>query len=141
MKDLANTLVSILEKDEANFKPLYDTTESIENKILRIAKEIYGADGIELSETAQKSLKKIEKLGFTNTPVCIAKTPVSFSDDPKLIGRPENFTLKIRDIVLSAGAGFVVVIAGSVMTMPGLARKSNFEKIDIDENGEIIGLD
>ncbi|PID84091.1 formate--tetrahydrofolate ligase [Candidatus Gracilibacteria bacterium] len=140
MKDLANTLIHTLEEEVSNFTPIYNTSESIEEKIGKVAKEIYGASGFEFSKKAKQSLETIKKLGFTDTPICIAKTPVSFSDNPKLLGRPEGFTLKIQDIVLSAGAGFIVVIAGSVMTMPGLARRSNFEKIDIDENGEIVGL-
>ncbi|MED9933258.1 MAG: formate--tetrahydrofolate ligase, partial [Catenibacillus sp.] len=105
-----------------------------------IAKEIYGADGVTYTPAADKALKKIEELGFSNLPVCMAKTQYSLSDNAKLLGRPTGFKINIREVYVSAGAGFVVAITGSIMTMPGLPKVPAAEGIDVDENGKITGL-
>jgi len=130
----------VLKFDEGNFKFLYETDAPIKEKIQKIAVEIYGADGVEYSKDAERHLKRIEELGLNKLPVCIAKTQMSLSDDPKLICRPTGFTVTIRDLKISAGAGFIVALTGKIMTMPGLPKKPNAELIDIDENGKISGL-
>lgn len=105
-----------------------------------MAKEIYGADGVTYSDAAKKELKHIEEMGFGNLPVCMAKTQYSLSDNAKLLGRPEGFTITVRDVYVSAGAGFVVALTGAVMTMPGLPKVPAAVNIDVDENGKITGL-
>ena len=106
-----------------------------------VAKEIYGADGVTYSDAAKKELKHIEEMGFGNLPVCMAKTQYSLSDNPKLLGRPENFTINVREVYINAGAGFVVVLTGKVLTMPGLPKKPAAYGIDFDEeNNKIVGL-
>lgn len=137
--DLANKVIAAVEK-QSSFKPIYSLDASIEEKVGKLAKEIYGADGVNFSAAAKKSIAEIEKLGFGNLPVCVAKTQYSLSDDPTKLGRPSGFRLNVRDVSLSAGAGFVVVYTGSIMTMPGLPKKPAAEFIDIDENGMISGL-
>ena len=112
----------------------------LKEKIETVVREIYGGKGVEYSKKADKALAKITELGYGNLPVCIAKTQYSFSDNPALLGCPEGFTVTIRDVTLSAGAGFVVALAGEIMTMPGLGKTPAATKIDIDENGEIYGL-
>lgn len=109
-------------------------------KIETIADKIYGADGVEYDVQAKKQLAKITELGFGNLPVCMAKTQFSFSDDPKLLGRPKNFKIHVREVYVSAGAGFVVVLTGSVMTLPGLPKKPAAYGIDVDDDGIITGL-
>ena len=109
-------------------------------KIETIATEIYGADGVEFESSAKKQLAKLTDLGFGNLPVCMAKTQYSFSDDPNLLGRPRNFKIHVREVYVSAGAGFVVALTGAVMTMPGLPKKPAAYSIDVDENGVITGL-
>ena len=113
---------------------------SLKEKIETISKEIYGADGVEYSPEANNALKKLEDLGFGNVPVCMAKTQYSLSDDQKLLGRPTGFKVNIREVYVSAGAGFVVAIAGQIMTMPGLPKSPAAERIDVYESGEIVGL-
>ena len=137
---LAYKLLETLETKESHYKPLYPDDMSLKDKIQTIATEIYGADGVTYSPAATKALKKIEDLGFGNLPVCMAKTQYSLSDNAKLLGRPEGFTVNIREVYVSAGAGFVVAITGSIMTMPGLPKVSAAEGIDVDENGNITGL-
>ena len=137
--DIAEKLVDLVEKEE-NFKYIYDLQDSIKNKIEKIATEVYGAIGVEFSEEAKKEIERIEKMGFSKLPVCIAKTQYSFSDDSKNLECKEPFKITIRDVNLKAGAGFVVAIAGKIMTMPGLPRIPAAENIDIDENGEIVGI-
>lgn len=137
--DIAQKLVNLTEKQE-NFRYIYDLKDNIREKIEKVAKEIYRATGVEFSEEANKEIDRIEKLGFGNLPVCIAKTQYSFSDDAKNLECKEPFKITIRDINLKAGAGFVVAIAGRIMTMPGLPRTPAAEKIDIDENGNVIGI-
>lgn len=122
------------------FKPLYAFEESIEDKIEKVAKEMYGASTVEYSVKAKKDIAKINNLGFGALPICIAKTQKSLSDDPNKLNRPEGFTVKIREVELNSGAGFVVPIAGTIMRMPGLPNKPSAEIIDIDENGNISGL-
>ena len=137
--DIAEKLVDLVEKEE-NFKYIYDLQDNIKTKIEKIATEIYGAIGVEFSEEAKKEIERIEKMGFSKLPVCIAKTQYSFSDDSKNLECKEPFKITIRDVNLKAGAGFVVAIAGKIMTMPGLPRIPAAENIDIDENGEIVGI-
>lgn len=137
--ELAQKVLEAAEKP-SDFKPLYPLDLSIKEKVDVIAKEIYGADGVDYSDKAKKSIAEIEALGGGKLPVCIAKTQYSLSDNPKLLGRPTGFRLTVRDVSLSAGAGFTVVYTGDIMTMPGLPKKPAAENIDIDENGVISGL-
>ncbi len=137
--DIAQKLTKLVNKEE-NFKFIYEDNDNIRTKIEKVAKEIYGATGVQLSEEAEKEIKKIEKLGYKNLPVCIAKTQYSFSDDAKNLECKEPFKITIREVNLKAGAGFVVAIAGKIMTMPGLPRVPAAENIDIDENGNVEGI-
>ncbi len=137
---LAERVCEIIEKGESAYRPLYDTNLPLKEKIETVVREIYGGKGVEYSKKADKALAKITELGYGNLPVCIAKTQYSFSDNPALLGCPDGFTVTIRDVTLSAGAGFVVALAGEIMTMPGLGKTPAATKIDIDENGEIYGL-
>lgn len=137
--DLADMVLEALEQP-SSFKPLYEYNQPIKCKISRIAEKIYGASGVLYTDDAQKKIKQIEELGFGGYPICMAKTQYSFSDNPTLIGRPENFQITVRDAKVSAGAGFIVVYTGNIMTMPGLPKKPAAEGIDIDNNGRIIGL-
>ncbi len=138
--DLAKAVVEVIESGKSNFTPLYSWTDSIEEKVHTIATKIYGADGVEFMPKAKSALKRIDKLGLNELPVCIAKTQKSFSDNDKLLGRPTGFTLTVRDIEIAAGAGFVVPITGAIMRMPGLPAVPASEHIDIDEDGNISGL-
>lgn len=137
---LAQKVLDTLEHKESHFKPIYDDTLSLTEKIETVAREIYGAKGVNYSTAAAKQLQKLEELGFGELPVCMAKTQYSLSDDPSLLGRPENFEINVREAYVSAGAGFVVVLTGTVMTMPGLPKKPAAYSIDVDENGMITGL-
>lgn len=137
--DLAEKIISACEK-ENNFKFLYDEKAPLKEKIETIAKNIYGADGVVYTANAEKNLAEIERLGYGEIPVCIAKTPLSLTDDPTRLGRPENFKITVKEVKLSAGAGFAVVLTGDIMTMPGLPKKPAAMIIDIDENGNTIGL-
>ena len=137
--DLAEKVTKLCEREE-NFKFIYDVNEKVEEKIEKVAKEIYGAEGIELSENAKKSIKFIVENGYDKLPVCIAKTQYSFSDDPKNLECLEPFKIHIQEIILKAGAEFIVVITGKIFTMPGLPKVPAAENIDINENGEIVGL-
>lgn len=137
--DLAEKVVKLAEKDH-KFKYAYELNESIKNKIEDVAKKIYGAESVEFSEEAEKEIEKIEKLGYGNMPVCIAKTQYSLSDDQKNLECNEPFSIHIREIHLRAGAEFVVAIAGKIMTMPGLPKIPAAEKIDLDEDGNIVGI-
>ena len=137
--DLANKVVTLCEK-KSNLDFTYDLTDSIETKINKVCKNIYGASDVEYSEKAKKNIKQIEALKYTKLPVCIAKTQYSLSDNPKNLECEEPFTMHIEDVILKAGAGFVVVLTGKIMTMPGLPKVPAAEKIDIDENGKIIGI-
>lgn len=137
--DIAQKLIDLTEKQE-DFKYIYDLQDSIKTKIEKISKEIYGAIEVEFSEEASNKIHRIEKLGYGNLPVCIAKTQYSFSDDAKNLECRKPFKITIRDVDLKAGAGFVVAIAGKIMTMPGLPKVPAAESINIDENGEIVGI-
>jgi len=138
--DLAEKVVDCIEKNINQYSPLYSPSDSIENKINKIAKEIYGADKVEFTGGAKKMLGTISKLGYDSFPVCISKTQKSLSDNPNLLGRPEGFTLTIKELRIAAGAGFIVAMAGDIIDMPGLPKVPSAEKIDIDENGKITGL-
>lgn len=138
--EMAKKVVEVCETKKANFKPLYDVEESIQAKIEKIAKEIYGADGVDFTSSCQKQIKNIEKLGFDKMPICMAKTQYSFSDDPTLLGRPSGFRITVRDIKISRGAGFLVALTGEIMTMPGLPKVPAANNIDILPSGEIVGL-
>lgn len=138
--ELAGKVLKTLEEKESHFMPLYQDTDSLQQKIQTVAKEIYGAEEVHYASTALKQLQKIEKLGFGDLPVCMAKTQYSLSDDPELLGRPEHFTLQVREVYVSAGAGFVVVLTGAVMTMPGLPKNPAALKIDVNRDGKITGL-
>ncbi len=139
-KELAEKVCEVVDKDEADFKPLYDEKLSIKEKINILAKEIYRADGVDFTAQAEKALKEIQALGYDNIPICVAKTQYSLSDDPKKLGKPENFRITVSDLRLSAGAGFVVVYTGSIMTMPGLPKQPAALNIDCDNEGNITGL-
>ena len=137
--DIATQLVDLVEKT-SNFKYIYESNDSITEKINKVATNIYGASSVAYSDEALVNIKKIEELGYSKLPVCIAKTQYSFSDDAKKLNAPEEFEFNIRNVELKAGAGFVVVLAGKIMTMPGLPKVPAAENIDIDENGEIVGI-
>lgn len=142
-RELAQAVIDTIEKCEgcqSNFKPIYDETLSIKEKLDIIAREIYRADGVTYTSAAEKAIKEIEALGFDKIPVCVAKTQYSLSDDPAKLGKPENFTVTIRDVKLSSGAGFVVAYAGDIMTMPGLPKVPAANSIDVDDKGNISGL-
>ncbi len=137
---LAEKVLETLEEKKSEFHVLYEDTFSLKEKIETVAKEIYGADGVSYAASAQKQMKQLESLGFGNLPICMAKTQYSLSDDPELLGRPEGFTVNVREMYVSAGAGFVVVLTGAVMTMPGLPKEPAAVRIDVDSNGAIVGL-
>jgi formate--tetrahydrofolate ligase len=137
---VAKEVLAILEAGKADFKPLYDVKLPIKQKIEAIAKGIYGADGVEYTSHAEKSIQLLESIGLGETPVCIAKTQYSFSDDPTKLGRPTGFKITVRDVTPSAGAGFVVALAGDIMTMPGLSKTPSAENIRIKSDGVIEGL-
>ena len=137
---LAEKVLATLDNKESHFKLIYEDTCTLKEKIEAVSKEIYGADGVDYSSAAEKQLAQLEALGFGNLPVCMAKTQYSLSDDPTLLGRPENFTMHVREVYVSAGAGFVVVLTGTVMTMPGLPKKPAAFSIDVNEEGIITGL-
>ena len=137
---LTRQLMEILSWNESRFTPLYDLELPIEQKIETIATEIYGAQGVDFDSAAKTSMRRIEKLGRANLPICIAKTQYSLSDDPKKLGAPEGFRLRVRDVTLSNGAGFIVALAGDIMTMPGLSRQPALERIDVEQNGSVTGI-
>ena len=132
--------IALTENDSDGFRPLYSTELPIKDKIEILAKEIYRADGVNFTSQAEKTIKEIEGIGFRNLPVCVAKTQYSLSDDPTLLGKPKNFRITVRDVKLSAGAGFVVIYTGDILTMPGLPKKPSALNIDCDNNGNISGL-
>ncbi len=137
--DLANKVLNVLENKKSEFKPIYKDELSLEEKIETVAKEIYGADGVTYSAAAKKELEKIASLGMSDFPVCMAKTQYSLSDDASLLGRPKDFTVNVREVYVSAGAGFVVAVTGSIMTMPGLPKVPAANRIDVVD-GVITGL-
>ena len=136
---LAEAVIKTLESKKSDFEPIYKDSADLKEKIETVAREIYGAEGVNYSDAANKQLSKLEELGFGTLPVCIAKTQYSLSDNPTLLGRPEGFRMDVREVYVSAGAGFVVVLTGSIMTMPGLPKKPAAMSIDV-ENDKIIGL-
>jgi len=138
--DLAKTVLQVLAEEPADFHFLYPDELPLEDKMKQIARQIYGADDIVLTTQARKELDQLNTLGYSRLPVCMAKTQYSLSDDPTLLGRPKQFTITVRELRLSAGAGFVVALTGDIMTMPGLPRVPAAEKIDIDDRGQIAGL-
>ncbi len=138
--ELAKKVLETMDQKESHYKPIYDLKLSIKEKITTIAKEIYGADGVTIDAAAEQAIKTIETLGYGELPVCMAKNQYSLSDDPTKLGRPTGFQVNIREVYVSAGAGFVVAITGSVMTMPGLPKVPAAESIDVDEAGKIVGL-
>jgi len=138
--EVAQKLCEIIEQKPSSFKMLYDINLPIKEKIEIINRELYGGKNVEYTSKALNEIKAIEEMGFSNLPVCIAKTQYSLSDNPSLLGRPEDFTLNVKEVRLSAGAGFVVVLTGDIMTMPGLPKVPSANKIDIDPSGKITGL-
>ena len=139
--ELAGKVLETLDNKKSDFKPIYKDEASLKDKIETVAKEIYGAASVSYSDAASKELKHIEEMGFGNLPVCMAKTQYSLSDNPSLLGRPEGFDLNVRDVYVNAGAGFVVVLTGKILTMPGLPKSPAAERIDYDEEaGLITGL-
>ena len=139
-KELTDILIDEIGQEKGKYKPLYELDITVKEKINKIAKEIYGAKEVEFSPKASKTIVKLEKLGYSDLPVCISKTQKSLSDNPNLLGKPENFIIKINEIRISSGAGFIVAMAGEIIDMPGLPKKPAAESIDIDKNGKITGL-
>lgn len=137
---LAEKVLETLESKESRFRVLYDEKIPIKEKIETVAKEIYGADGVSYTSQAGRQIRQLEELGYAGLPVCMAKTQYSLSDDPSLLGRPSGFEMNIREVYVSAGAGFIVVLTGAIMTMPGLSKTPAAYQIDVDENGVITGL-
>ena len=137
--DIANKLVKLSQQPN-EFKYIYNDSDSIKEKILKIAKNIYYAKDVKYSEEAEKQIENIEKMGYAKLPICIAKTQYSFSDDPKNLECKDDYNINVRGVELKNGAGFVVVLAGKIMTMPGLPKVPAAESIDIDEDGEIVGI-
>jgi len=137
---LAKAVVKVVESNKSKFKPLYDWNSPVKEKIEKIAKEIYGAAIVDFDKKAKLNLKRIERLGFSDFAICMAKTQKSFSDNEFLVGRPENFTVTVREIEIAAGAKFIIPILGSMMRMPGLPGTPASENMTIDNNGVISGL-
>ncbi|HBZ6548054.1 TPA: formate--tetrahydrofolate ligase [Clostridium perfringens] len=138
--DLANKVIKTMENEPSNFKMIYDSEESIKDKILKIVKTIYGGKGVNYTPQALKQIAEIEKFNLDKLPICMAKTQYSLSDNPSLLGRPENFDITVKEVRVSNGAGFIVVLTGDVMTMPGLPKVPAANRMDIKDNGEIVGL-
>lgn len=138
--ELAEKVIESIENKKAEYKPIYEDSDSLKEKIEKVAKEIYGADGVTYAPAAERELKRITDLGMDKFPVCMAKTQYSLSDDAKKLGRPTGFKINVREVYVSAGAGFVVAINGAIMTMPGLPKKPAAYQIDVDDDGVITGL-
>ena len=138
--ELADIVEDIIDNEESNFEPIYSADDTIENKVLKIAKEIYGADGVTYTPVAIKQIRELEKFGLDKLPICMAKTQYSLSDNPSLLGRPEGFNITVKEVRVSNGAGFVVVLTGNIMTMPGLPKVPAAENIGVDDNGNIYGI-
>ena len=139
-EELAKEVVRLAEEGKNDFRFVYDDDMSLEEKINAIVTKVYGGDGVDFTPAARKEMEKLEGLGFGGLPVCMAKTQYSLSDDPSKMGRPEGFRVTVRNMKVSAGAGFVVVLTGDVMTMPGLPKVPAAVNVDVDENGKIKGL-
>ena len=138
--DLAKEVLRLCEQKTPTLKLTYKNDDSIKNKLISIAKKVYGADGVTFTKEASAQIKTIEEMGFGNLPVCVAKTPYSFSDDPTKLGKPTSFNITVTKVRISAGAGFVVALTGDIMTMPGLPKTPAAESIDIDSDNNIVGL-
>ena len=138
--ELANELIKVLENEESKFHPIYDENLSIKEKIETLASEIYGAKGVDYSEQALEQIAQIESIGLDKKPICVAKTQYSLSDNAKLLGRPEDFTITVKEVKVSNGAGFIVVITGTIMTMPGLPKVPAAEKVDVLTDGTLTGI-
>ena len=138
--EMAKEVVRLCEEEQGDFTFSYSDDMSIIDKIKAVVTKIYGGDGIHITPNARKQIAQLEELGFGNVPVCIAKTQYSFSDDPTKLGAPEGFKVTVRNVKVSAGAGFIVVLTGDILTMPGLPKVPAAEGIDVDENGKISGL-
>src|SRR5262249_52534260 len=138
--DLAEKVVAAASGPETPYTPLYPLDWKAERKIERIATVMYGADGVSILPAAEAKLKKARRLGYGELPICMAKTQDSLSDNPKLRGRPRGFTLTVRDVEIAAGAGFLVALTGEIVRMPGLPERPAAERIDVDEQGNIVGL-
>lgn len=138
--ELAKKLVTLIDTSPSNFAPIYDSTLPIKNKVQTIVSKIYGGNNVIYSVAAEKSIAKIEEMGLDKLPICMAKTQYSLSDNPALLGRPDNFDVTVKEVRISAGAGFIVVLTGDIMTMPGLPKVPAAEKIDIEDDGTIVGL-
>ena len=138
--ELAEEVVRLCEEEKGDFRYSYELDLPIKDKIEAIVTKVYGGNGVVFTPQAAKQLDELTKLGFSSLPVCIAKTQYSFSDNPALLGAPEGFTVTVKNLKVSAGAGFIVVLTGDIMTMPGLPKKPAAENIDVDENGKISGL-
>jgi formate--tetrahydrofolate ligase len=137
---VAEKLLAVLEKEQGDYRPLYPLEMPLKEKVRTIAREIYGADDALFTKEADQSIEKLTAMGYGNLPVCMAKTQYSLSDDPTLLGRPQGFSITVRGAKVSAGAGFVVMLTGEIMTMPGLPKVPAAERIDIDNEGRISGL-
>ena len=138
--DLAREVVRLCEEEKPDFRFSYELDMPLDAKIEAVVKKVYGGAGISVLPAARKQIDRLTELGFGTLPVCIAKTQYSFSDDPSLLGAPEGFTVTVKEVKVSAGAGFAVVLTGDIMTMPGLPRVPAAEKIDVDDRGVISGL-
>ena len=138
--ELAEKVLETLEQKESHFRVLYEDSLPLKDKVVKVATEIYWAGKVHFAPGAAKQLQRLEELGYGELPVCMAKTQYSLSDDPALLGRPENFEMNVREVYVSAGAGFVVVLTGAVVPMPGLSRNPAAYGIDVDEQGRITGL-
>ncbi|MEG2436525.1 MAG: formate--tetrahydrofolate ligase, partial [Ruthenibacterium sp.] len=139
-QELAREVLRVIDQEENHFHCSYELRQPLKEKIEAIAQKIYGADGVDFSPAATKELAKLEELGYGNLPICMAKTQYSLSDDPAKLGAPHGFRVTVHKAKVSAGAGFVVVLTGDIMTMPGLPKIPAAENIDVDENGKITGL-
>ena len=137
---LAKEVVRLCEEEKGDFTFAYESEASIKEKIEAVATKVYGGDGVIFTPAASKQIESLEELGFSSCPVCIAKTQYSFSDDPTKLGAPEHFKITVKNVKISAGAGFIVVLTGDILTMPGLPKSPAAERIDVDENGKITGL-
>jgi formate--tetrahydrofolate ligase len=140
MLDLADAVLALLDNAESDFTPLYPADLPLAEKIEVVAREVYGAAGVDLQVAARKSIDRLESIGLGDLPVCIAKTQYSLSDDPSLLGRPEGFRIAVRDVTPSAGAGFVVALTGSMLTMPGLPKRPAAAGMRVDSTGHVEGL-
>ena len=139
-EDLARTVVETIDRNESHYHPLYPLDLTVEEKIEAIAKNIYGADGVQYTTAAETQIRRLSELGFDKLPVCMAKTQYSLSDNPKALGRPEGFDITVREVTVSAGAGFIVALTGSIMTMPGLPKNPAANNMDISSDGTVVGL-